>query len=266
MKKINLQKYALEFDGGQYCNFSAAASRAIAGKDILLAVFNLDGSKLLAISGQQSLTLNRTKDSIEITSKDTVGGWKSKIAGMKEWSIDNDGIYIADDESHKILSNAFEDDTPLCIKIVNLKTQKGLFGGLATLTDYSLEAPYDDSMTYSTSLEGMGALVDLSENPPVPDTMPSGENSLEGLTVVSVAGTSGKTKVYVNPIKEGSNTYKYQTGESVTLPKYDDDVSMLTDWNGEDEIEAVSGNKILIVECENNKARKAGTATVTAGE
>lgn len=266
MKKLNLQKYANEFDGGEYCNFSAAASKAIAGKDILLAIFNSDGSKLLAISGQQGLTINRTKDSIEITSKDTVGGWKSKIAGMKEWSIDNDGIYIADDESHKMLSNAFENDTPLCIKVVNLKKQEGMFGGLATLTDYSLEAPYDDSMTYSISLEGMGALVDLSENTPVPDTMPSGENTLEGLTVVSVAGTSGKTKVYVNPIKAGSNTYKYQTGESVISPKYDDDMSSFTDWNGEDEITATSGNKILIVECENNKARKVGTATVTAGE
>ena len=30
------------------------------------------------------------------------------------------------------------------------------------ITDYTLEAPYDDSMTYSLSLAGYGELVDLT--------------------------------------------------------------------------------------------------------
>ena len=42
------------------------------------------------------------------------------------------------------------------------KTKKSMFGGLAYVTDYSLEAPFDDGMTYSISLEGNGALVDFS--------------------------------------------------------------------------------------------------------
>ena len=75
------------FDGNNYCDFTSTAAKAVAGKDILLAIRSMDGSKLLAISGQQGLTINRSADSIEITSKDTMGGWKSKIAGMKEWSI-----------------------------------------------------------------------------------------------------------------------------------------------------------------------------------
>ena len=49
-----------------------------------------------------------------------------------------------------------------------------MFGGLAVITDYPIEAPYDDAMTYSLSLEGMGALVDLLTNPVDPDTMPAG--------------------------------------------------------------------------------------------
>ena len=39
------------FDKGAYCDFDTAAS-ILAGKDILLAVWNSDGSKMLAISGQ----------------------------------------------------------------------------------------------------------------------------------------------------------------------------------------------------------------------
>lgn len=151
-----------KFDSSVYCDFSASSAKVVAGKDIILAIFNADGSKLMAISGQQGLTINRSADSIEITSKDTKGGWKSKIAGMKEWSIDNDGLYVLEDESHALLSKSFESGDPVCIKVVNGKSQSGMFGGLAVITDYPLEAPYDDAMTYSLTLEGMGALVDIS--------------------------------------------------------------------------------------------------------
>ena len=169
MKKDILQVFA--FDEGAYCDFTATAAKAVAGKDLLLCVFNAAGDKLLAIAGQQGLTINRSADSIEITSKDTQGGWKSKIAGMKEWSIDTDGVYALDDESHRILSKAFEDSDPICLKVINSKLKEGMFGGLAAITDYPIEAPYDDAVTYSITLEGMGALVDLTLQPVTPDTM-----------------------------------------------------------------------------------------------
>lgn len=151
-----------EFENGAYCNFDSSTTKAVAGKDIILAVFDATGTDLLAISGQKGLTINRSADSIEVTSKDTQGGWKSKIAGMKEWSVDNDGFYIPSHASHKAIGTAFQNSDPVCIKIVNGKTKKSMFGGLAYVTDYSLEAPFDDGMTYSMSLEGNGALVDFS--------------------------------------------------------------------------------------------------------
>lgn len=152
----------MAFDNNVYCNFDASSTKAIAGKDIILAIFDETGAKLLAISGQQGLTINRSAESIEVSSKDTKGGWKSKIAGMKEWSIDNDGLYVPSDETHRELGKAFESSNPVCLKVINGKTSKGMFGGLAYVTDYSLEAPYDDGMTYSISLDGNGALIDLS--------------------------------------------------------------------------------------------------------
>lgn len=153
---------ANEFDNNVYCDFNATAAAAIAGADILLTIFNSTGEKLLAVAGQQGLTINRSADSIEVTSKDTVGGWKSKIPGMKEWSIDSDGIYVPTDETHKELGKAYSNSELVCVKVINGKTKKHMFGGLACITEYSLEAPYDDSMTYSISLEGNGSLTDLS--------------------------------------------------------------------------------------------------------
>lgn len=148
------------FDGNVYCEFPEAVAKA--GKDILLCLFTEDGSKLLAVAGQQGLTINRSADTVETTSKDTKGGWKSQAAGMKEWSVDTDGAYVMGAESHKLLQKYFESGDVICIKIVDIKETKSLFGGLAVLTDYTLEAPYDDAMTYSCSFAGNGALVDLT--------------------------------------------------------------------------------------------------------
>lgn len=267
-KENALQLFAGGYDGGAYCDFSSSAAKAIAGKDILLAIYNDDGSRLLAISGQKGLTINRSADSIEITSKDTAGSWKAKIAGMKEWSIDNDGLYVPGDESHNILSQAFENSDPVCVKVVNGKTKRGMFGGLAVITDYPLEAPYDDAMTYSLTLEGMGGLYDLAKNPTDPDAMPAGSASLGQLTVVSVAAqTEGATAVYVNPVKEAGNTYRYRSGERATYPAYNEDCSSDASWDGEAEITVETGKKLMVIECDaQGKAKKAGAVTVTSKE
>ena len=161
------------YDDNAYCDFSANAAKAMAGKDLLVAIWNDDGTAILAVGGQQSLTINRSADTIEITSKDTDGGWKSYISGMKEWSIETDGIYVKDDESHAILSAAFEAGDPVCIKVYDNKRKKGMFGGLAVITDYPIEAPYDDSVTYSLTFSGMGKLTDLTVDVPESDVLPS---------------------------------------------------------------------------------------------
>lgn len=153
----------MAFDNNLYCDFSQSAAKAVAGKDILLCVFDETGENLLAIAGQQSLTINRSADTIEVSSKDTEGGWKATMAGMKEWSIENGGLYVADDESHGVLSEAFENSDPVCVKVVNTKAQTDMFGGIAYITDYPIEAPYEDAVTYSITLSGVGKLTDLSK-------------------------------------------------------------------------------------------------------
>ena len=97
-------------------------------------------------------------------------------------------------------------------------------------------------------------------------TSAEGQNhELGTLTVNSAAGTSsGNTKLTVVPTKESGNTYRYKTGESVSLPVYDADCSGMQSWDGSADITAVTGQKILVVECAGDKARKAGIATVTS--
>lgn len=88
---------------------------------------------------------------------------------------------------------------------------------------------------------------------------------LPALTVVSVAGATGKTKVYVNPAKGAGNTYVYKTAVAVELPVLGAATTGWTAWDGTVEITAVTGNKIGIVEVSSGGlAVKGGLATVTA--
>ena len=90
---------------------------------------------------------------------------------------------------------------------------------------------------------------------------------LKALSVESAVGsTSGKTAITVSPELTAGNSYKYKTAASVELPAYDAVCTTgYTNWNGSADITATTGNKILIVEVdENNKAKKAGIATVTS--
>ncbi len=89
--------------------------------------------------------------------------------------------------------------------------------------------------------------------------------ALDPLTVVSVAGTlSGKTAIYVNPTLTVGNIYKYKTGVNVVLPVADEIlITGWTTWNGTSEIEAVTGDTIIIAEVDSTSAcKKAGMATV----
>lgn len=143
-------------------DLTSKLTTALAGKDILLSIWDSTGAVLLAVAGQQGLTINRDKDTIEVTTKDSKG-WKENIVGFKEWSIDNDGVYVRSHDSHAKLKEMFEGDEPVLIKVTNQKAKTDMFGGMALLTSYPIEAPYDDAVTYTASLTGTGALVDLED-------------------------------------------------------------------------------------------------------
>lgn len=131
-----------------------------AGMDILLKVNVAEAeapANYVAIAGQRGATLNRSRDTIDTTCKDSAGGWKTSIAGMGEWSIDTDGILIDGDENFAKLEKAFINRETLVVQMVNAKTGAG-YEGEVVITDFPLEAPYDDAMTYSLSLAGAGEL------------------------------------------------------------------------------------------------------------
>lgn len=93
------------------------------------------------------------------------------------------------------------------------------------------------------------------------------KEGLGELTVASTEGTTtGKTAIAITPALTSGNSYKYKTAANPTIPEYNAVCSTgYTNWNGTDEITATAGQKIVVVEVDSdNKAKKAGTATVVA--
>jgi len=107
------------------------------------------------IGGQQGATLNRSKETMDATHKGS-NGWKEVVAGMKEWGIEADGLIVMNDQAFTALETAFENDAPV---EVSIGLPSGMrYTGSAIITDFPLEAGYEDMATYSVTFEGTGPL------------------------------------------------------------------------------------------------------------
>ena len=85
-----------------------------------------------------------------------------------------------------------------------------MFGGLAIVTDYSLEAPYDDAMTYSIKLDGMGALVDLTDSGA--NQLPEGTASIK-LDKTTVSITVDATETLAATVHPESDTVSWKSSD-----------------------------------------------------
>ena len=91
--------------------------------------------------------------------------------------------------------------------------------------------------------------------------------TLGTLTVTSaVEGTSGNTKITVNPAKENANNvYKYKVATEAVTVGYGQNLRNWTTWDGKADVKATTGQKITVVECDGTyKALNAGSTSVTA--
>lgn len=106
------------------------------------------------VAGQRGGTLTREYDTIDVTSKDNMG-WQDEEYGNASWSIEADGLLVEDDAGYAALESAFEGAEYV---LVRFETQAGnQYEGSAIISDFSIEAPYDDTATYSLTLNGKGA-------------------------------------------------------------------------------------------------------------
>lgn len=129
----------------------------IRGIDILVSVNTgtAETPVYTAVGGQRGATLNRSSETIDVSNK-VSGDWKKSISGLKEWSVDADGLLALTDAGFAALETAFNNSTEVLIQIA--KGIELVYSGNAIITDFPIEAPYDDVATYSVSFTGTGAL------------------------------------------------------------------------------------------------------------
>lgn len=117
----------------------------------------------VALGGQRGCTLNRSSDTLDVTSKDSEG-WQENLSGLKNWGVDTDGLIIEDDEAFSTLEDKFMNGDEVDVVIITPMKRK--YKGKAIITDFPIEAPYDDAATYSVSFTGTGKLEKISDTTP----------------------------------------------------------------------------------------------------
>ncbi len=125
------------------------------GLDILVSI----GKQ--SIGGQRNASVEMTSETIDVSCK-TTGEWTAKIAGAKSWTAECDGMYFDGDAGYTAALTAFTAGNEVDVKIADSESTVG-FGGKAIITSMNIDAPYEDAMTYSISLEGTGELKKASE-------------------------------------------------------------------------------------------------------
>jgi len=114
---------------------------------------SIDPDVWTRVAGQRGGTLNRARDVIDVTSKDSEG-WIQNEYSFGNWGIDADGLVIEDDAGFLALEDALQNKEKV---MVRFETNAGhQYEGMALVTDFPVDAPYDAEATYTVTLEGDG--------------------------------------------------------------------------------------------------------------
>lgn len=108
------------------------------------------------VGGQRGGTINFETDTIDLTSKDNYG-WSFEDYGIASWNIEGDGIFSESDATHDAIIDAFMNKEAIKVRYKYPSGQA--YEGTCIITEFPIEAPYDDVATYSVTLQGQGAPV-----------------------------------------------------------------------------------------------------------
>lgn len=134
------------------------------GLDIILSI----GGNI--VGGQRNATLNREAETIDITNK-VSAGWTENMTSVKSWSIEGDGIFVVDDTALEAIETAFINGSWVEVQIAD---EAWGYSGRGVITDFPIEANYDDAATYSITVTGSGALTKVEHTVTYQEVTPIG--------------------------------------------------------------------------------------------
>ena len=137
-------------------------STATVGKDYLLYVNigTVAAPTWQVVGGQKGASLAMKADDIDVSNKAS-GGWSAKLAGLKSWSIDLDGLLLLNDAGIEALRQAFLQGKQLNVKLRYPDNTCQI--GWASITDFSSETPHDGEASLKGTLNGLGPISGISK-------------------------------------------------------------------------------------------------------
>lgn len=140
-------------------------TKMIEGSDLMLFF----DDKPLAFSNNASLEI--TRESKEVSSKDSTGDWKDFIKGKVSWTASTDGLMaftltgttLDNEDLFAYINSGAEINVVFGIKTGTspdwtVDSAQKYYSGTGFVTSFSMGAGDNDSATYSISIQGTSAL------------------------------------------------------------------------------------------------------------
>jgi TP901-1 family phage major tail protein len=135
------------------------------GTDLILKVSPSDGGTAAKLMHSQSVTLDVSVDTIDITTKDS-SGRQELLTGLSSFSLSSDGLMdfnpttTSDTEFDELFVQAYTNRTKVTFTFTLASTSTGdyTFSGSGAITALSISGGVEDAPTYSVSIQGSGAL------------------------------------------------------------------------------------------------------------
>lgn len=122
---------------------------------------------LQSLAGQRDATLNIELGEIDVSSKDSEGGWEEVIPGSRSWNISCSGAHVTNGSVEVIedsmLMAEHTSETGMLDAEITLPSG-GNYKGKVLVTSFSKAMPHNDLVTYTLTLRGNGPLSRESTN------------------------------------------------------------------------------------------------------
>lgn len=112
------------------------------------------------IGGQRNATLTLETEDLDVTTKDSSGAMRERLATFISWSVACDGLWVESDAGLQALRDNWRNRSLVTIRIKF--ADDDIEEGQAIITSVDLDSPYDDAATYSAEFSGASELTPLT--------------------------------------------------------------------------------------------------------
>jgi TP901-1 family phage major tail protein len=125
------------------------------GMDFVIRVPS-NGTNQEIIAGQRNCTISRSAATIDAHTKDD-SGWGATIAGLRNWTITGDAVYVSTANAINYLKTEFAAGNAVNVQVFGKTANNAVYAGSAYITSLEYSMPSEDVMTLSITLSGNGA-------------------------------------------------------------------------------------------------------------